>query len=59
MFFLVNRMDADIFKPADHIDPAYGRELRKAHRNGIEIMVWDVAINLKEITLRRPVPFAL
>ena len=59
MFFLVNRMDADIFKPADHIDPAYGRELRKAYHNGIEIMVWDVAINLKEIRLRRPVPFAL
>jgi sugar fermentation stimulation protein A len=59
MFFLINRMDANIFKPADHIDPAYGKELRKAYQNGIEIIVWDVAIDLKEICLRRPVPFQL
>ena len=42
MFFLIQRMDAKIFKPADHIDPAYGKELRKAQKNGIEIMVYDV-----------------
>jgi sugar fermentation stimulation protein A len=61
MFFLVNRMDAKIFKPADHIDPAYGKELRKAHQNGVEIMVYDVDIDLKQrkIRLRNQVPFQL
>ncbi len=59
MFFLINRMDAKIFKPADHIDPAYGTELRKAFQNGIEIMAYDVSIDLKEIVLRKPVPFQL
>jgi sugar fermentation stimulation protein A len=59
MFFLINRMDAKIFMPADHIDPAYGRELRKAVDNGIEIMVYDVCINLAKITVRGRIPFRL
>ncbi len=59
MFFLVNRMDAEIFRPADPIDPAYGKELRKARENGIDILVWDVAIDLRGIRLRREVPFQL
>lgn len=46
IFFLVNRMDACLFRPADHIDPAYGVELRKAINNGVEIMCFDVLIAL-------------
>jgi len=59
MFFLIQRMDANIFKPADYIDPAYGKELRKAQKNGIEIMVYDVRIDLDIISLRNPVPCEL
>lgn len=61
MFFLINRMDARIFKPADHIDPAYGKELRKAHQNGVEIMVYDVEYDLGQgkVRLRNQVPFQL
>jgi sugar fermentation stimulation protein A len=55
MFYLIQRMDAGLFRPADHIDPVYGRELRKAVRNGVEIMVYDVSIDLKGIGLNRPV----
>jgi len=57
MFFLVQRMDADAFSPADHIDPAYGQELRKAHRNGVEILVYDVSIDLKHIRLNRKISY--
>jgi sugar fermentation stimulation protein A len=42
MLFLVQRRDVKVFKPADHIDPAYGKELRKAVRKGVEIMINDV-----------------
>ena len=56
MFFLVQRMDADSFSPADDIDPAYGEELRKAHQNGVEILVYDVSIDLAAIRLNQPVP---
>lgn len=59
MFYLIQRMDARVFRPADHIDPAYGRELRRAVVNGVEIVVYDVHIDLEGIRLRRPVAFEL
>jgi len=59
MFYLIQRMDAKQFKPADHIDPDYGRELRKAHGHGVEIFVYDVIIDLKRIRLNQKVPFVL
>ena len=59
MFFLVQRMDASAFSPADHIDPEYGQELRRAAENGVEIIVYDVQIDLKKIVLNRPVPFMI
>jgi sugar fermentation stimulation protein A len=45
MFFLVQRMDARIFAPADHIDPAYSAELRRACKAGVEILVYDIKID--------------
>lgn len=57
MFYLIQRMDAEQFRPADHIDPAYGRALRKVHEDGVEILVYDVKIDLKRIALHRRVPF--
>jgi len=59
MFFLVQRMDASVFKPADVIDPAYGKELRCAAGNGVELLAYDVDITLEEITLRRKMPIVL
>jgi sugar fermentation stimulation protein A len=59
MFYLIQRMDAEQFKPADHIDPAYGKELRQAYKNGVEILVYDVKIDLKRIRLNRQIPFSL
>jgi sugar fermentation stimulation protein A len=59
MFYLIQRMDAIRFEPADHIDPAYGEELRKAVLNGVEVLVYDVKMDLKGIRLNRPVPLQL
>jgi len=59
MFFLVQRMDAKRFAPADHIDPAYGRELRKAADNGVEMLAYDVAIDFEKISLNRRLPVQL
>ncbi len=53
MFYLIQRMDAEIFAPADRIDPAYAEELRKAVKNGVEILAYDVCIDLKKICLNR------
>ncbi len=59
MFYLIQRMDATRFEPSDPIDPAYGEELRKAVLNGVEVLVYDVKIDLKGIQLNQPVPFQL
>jgi sugar fermentation stimulation protein A len=59
IFYLIQRMDAEIFKPADHIDPAYGEELRKASKHGVEILVYDTRIDLKTIGLNRKIPYRL
>ncbi len=55
MFFLIQRMDAVLFQPADHIDPEYGKALRAVVKIGVEIMTWDVSIDLGGIALNRPV----
>jgi len=59
IFYVIQRMDAKIFQPADHIDPAYGRELRQALKHGVEIMVYDTRIDLKTISLNRKIPYNL
>jgi sugar fermentation stimulation protein A len=51
MFYLIQRMDANVFKPADHIDPAYGEALREVVKNGVEMLVYDVRIDLEKIVL--------
>ena len=59
MFFLIQRMDAKRFTPADRIDPAYGTELRKAFANQVEIVVYDVSITLDRIAIGKRIPFIL
>ncbi|MBL0714053.1 MAG: DNA/RNA nuclease SfsA [Desulfosarcina sp.] len=59
IFFLVQRMDADCFRPADAIDPAYGRGLRGAVAAGVEMLAYDVQIDLAGIRLRRALPCRL
>ncbi len=59
IFFLIQRMDARTFSSADHIDPAYGSELRTAHQNGVEVLVYDVLISPESIRINRPLPVLL
>ncbi len=59
MFYLIQRVDADEFQPADLIDPKYGKLLRKACKNGVEILAYDVDIDLESIRIRNRVPVRL
>ena len=59
MFYFIQRMDARVFRPADHIDPAYGRRLRQAVANGIEVLAYDVRIDLQGIELDKKMPCEL
>ncbi len=57
MFYFIQRMDARVFKPADHIDPAYGKGLQRAVNRGVEILIYDVCVDLTGIKLNRRIPF--
>jgi sugar fermentation stimulation protein A len=59
IFYVIQRMDAITFQPADHIDPAYGKELRRALEHGVEILVYDTQIDLETIRLNRKIPYSL
>ena len=59
MFYFIQRMDARAFKPADKIDPDYGNGLRRAVNRGVEILAYDVAMDLAGIKLNRKIPCSL
>ena len=59
MFFLIQRMDAGSFAPADHIDPNYGSMLGQAAQHGVEILVYDTHIDFGGIRLRDRLPHDL
>ena len=57
MFYFIQRMDASVFKLADHIDPDYGNGLRQAVKKGVEVLVYDVSIDMTGIRLNRKIPY--
>ena len=59
IFYLVQRMDADLFKPAAHIDPLYAETLQKVHRQGVRIAVYQAKADESGIEVTRKLPFSL
>ncbi len=49
MFYLIQRSDGDRFTIADHIDPAYGEELRRAIDHGVEVVAYRAEVRPEEI----------
>jgi len=45
MFFLVQRDDVSLFRPADDIDPAYGQALRNAAAAGVEVLAYRAQVS--------------
>ena len=58
-FFLVQRGDCEIFKPAEQIDRDYLKAILKAQSAGVEITVYRAAVTPHEITLGVPLPHSL
>jgi sugar fermentation stimulation protein A len=56
LFFCAQRADVVEVRPADAIDPHYGRVLREAMRCGVEAMAWRAEVTLDGIRLTEPVP---
>jgi sugar fermentation stimulation protein A len=58
-FFLVQRSDCSLFKPAEHEDKDFLKALLAAQSAGVEIMVYRAHITLEEITLGKSLPYSL
>lgn len=59
IFFLVQRMDADKFFPASHIDPIYGEALLKAAEAGVMVLVYQAEVSPLGIEIVRSLPYSL
>nr|VFK22656.1 MAG: sugar fermentation stimulation protein A [Candidatus Kentron sp. MB]VFK32141.1 MAG: sugar fermentation stimulation protein A [Candidatus Kentron sp. MB]VFK74166.1 MAG: sugar fermentation stimulation protein A [Candidatus Kentron sp. MB] len=56
VFFCVQRADVREVRPADTIDPDYGRALRTALESGVEAMAWRARISSQGIELHDMLP---
>ncbi len=59
IFFLIQRMDARAFKPAEMIDKVYAEKLKKVVKNGVEIITRDTVIDTQVIRIRNVIPVHL
>lgn len=59
LLFVVQRGDVDAVRPADEIDPLYGRTLREAAGRGVEILAYRVAVEATGLTLDVRLPVLL
>jgi len=57
--FCVQRHDADRLRPADHIDPAYGRTLREVVAQGVEAIAWQAEVTTASLQLTTELPVEL
>jgi len=53
IFFLVQRMDADSFSPAGHIDPHYAASLERAMTAGVLALAYQAEVNPNRIEVVR------
>jgi sugar fermentation stimulation protein A len=49
VLFVIQRGDCAYFRPADEIDPAYGRSLRHAVKAGVEALAYVAQVTPKGI----------
>ncbi|MGE0861761.1 MAG: DNA/RNA nuclease SfsA [Gammaproteobacteria bacterium] len=54
LVYCVQRADVREVRPADAIDPLYGRTLREALAAGVEVLAYGARVTTREIVLERP-----
>ena len=59
LLFVIQRRDCPSFRPADEIDPEYGRWLRRAVKAGVEVYPYAARVTTRAISLKAPVPLQL
>jgi len=56
MLYLITRADAISFSPANHIDPRYGKAVKKAVANGVEVIPILCAVSPTDIDFDKVLP---
>lgn len=59
LFFCVQHTGVEVVKPADHIDPAYGKLLREAAQSGVAVLAWRWQLSAQGAFIDRPLPVDL
>jgi sugar fermentation stimulation protein A len=54
--YCVQREDVNEVRPADAIDPEYGRTLREAIEAGVEVLAYRARVTPDEIRIERRIP---
>lgn len=59
VLFVIQMADVAYLHPNDATDPNFGKALREAAANGVEVLAMDCHITVEEMTIRNPVPVRL
>jgi sugar fermentation stimulation protein A len=59
LLFCVGRTDTRLVRPADEIDPEYGKVLREVHQQGVEVLAYRADISTSAMTLGERLPVQL
>ena len=58
-FFVIQRQDADAFRPHPTADPAFAEALRDAKAHGVEVYAYNCRVTRREIAIQRSIPVML
>jgi sugar fermentation stimulation protein A len=59
VLFIIQRDDAELLRPFDSADPAFGRALRAAAAAGVAVLAYRCRLTPEDMTLDAPVPVDL
>ncbi len=59
VLFVIQMSDVTYFHPNDATDPDFGRALREAAQNGVQVLAMDCTVTEDSMTIRRPVEIKL
>ncbi|MGV8671341.1 DNA/RNA nuclease SfsA, partial [Pseudomonas aeruginosa] len=57
--YCVNLSGVEAVRPADEIDPAYGKALREAAQAGVEVLAYGAEVTTEGLHLARRLPVRL
>ena len=59
VLFVIQMADVVCLNPNDATDPNFGKALREAAANGVEVLAMDCGVTVEEMVIRKPVPVKL